>query len=615
MQRIFILCLLLVCRISAAEITWGVPQSITGTLSDFDTVGTPVYQWNAGNNSVTIDPSGMNLTFVQGALFNGSVFNGVDPHNRGGDGNYEALLSTMSHTSSNASLNLTGLTVGHQYRLQLWMADTRSCCQGRKKTYDSGPATTAVILDSGPPSQYVIGTFIADATTQTLRFRGSGAAHPQYNALALRTLGPPTPVVEQFEVSNGVLASDAAINVAPSTSVTLTWDIDNADSVSIDQSIGTVSSAGNTTVSPSATTTYTLTATNTHGTSQHSITVYVNATENPLQINELIANNSNGLRDEDGDASDWIELYNPNPFVIDGGSYRLTDNPSLATTWQLPFGTAIPANGYLVVFASSKNRTGAELHTDFKLDADGDYLAVTNAAGDTVLYQIPSDYPTTALYPNIPKNKSYGLGLTSGQLRFFDSPTPGEENGDGFLGFVKDTTFSHDRGFYDTSFNLTISSATTGATIRYTTDGSPPSETHGTIYTAPIAISQTTVIRAMAYQTGYAPTNIDTHTYVFASDVIASSVMDTGITQHGTYGPQMIDSLKALPIISINIEDPNSVTNDNERPTSVEMIFPDGSDGFQVDAGVSYFGGYFTNFDKKSFRLYFRKQYGPGKLN
>jgi hypothetical protein len=82
----------------------------------------------------------------------------------------------------------------------------------------------------------------------------------------------------------------------------------------------------------------------------------------------------------------------------------------------------------------------------------------------------------------------------------------------------------------------------------------------------------------------------------------------------------MLDSLTALPSISLAVEDLDVVTagtssgNDIEYRTSVELLNPDGSKGFQIDAGVSRFGGYFTNFAKKSFRLYFRKRYGATKL-
>ena len=66
----------------------------------------------------------------------------------------------------------------------------------------------------------------------------------------------------------------------------------------------------------------------------------------------------------------------------------------------------------------------------------------------------------------------------------------------------------------------------------------------------------------------------------------------------------MIDALKGIPTISLSLDNPNRLNNEDEKPLSIEMIFPDGKKGFQENAGVTHYGGYFTNFSKKSFRIY-----------
>jgi hypothetical protein len=83
-----------------------------------------------------------------------------------------------------------------------------------------------------------------------------------------------------------------------------------------------------------------------------------------------------------------------------------------------------------------------------------------------------------------------------------------------------DGTTQRVRGRYTTGFNLAITSATPGATIRYTTDGSAPTRTHGTIHTVPIPINSTTVIRSFAYKQGWKATNVDTQTYLFINDIV-----------------------------------------------------------------------------------------------
>ncbi len=236
---------------------------------------------------------------------------------------------------------------------------------------------------------------------------------------------------------------------------------------------------------------------------------------------------------------------------------------------------------------------------------------------------------------------------TQGSERYFDGPTPGATNSAGFLAFVEDTKFSHDRGFYDAPFNLVITSETAGAIIRYTTDGSPPTPTHGTLYTGPVTISQSTTLRAMAYKPGFEPTNVDTHTYFFLADLLTQSAdgsappgwpstsvngqqfnygMDPDIVNDPVWGPQMAAALTSIPSISIvtdlaHLVDPTTGIYVNaqqdgalwERPTSLELIDPLGlEEGFQIDAGLRIRGGFSRsgNNPKHSFRLFFRKEYG-----
>ena len=609
---LFLTILGLACPAPAAEISWEPPGDITGELSDFDREGDVVHAWNSGGGDILLGAGDLDLQFTPGpALANGPVTN-IDPHNRNGDINYETLLGTMTWASATATLTLTDLVPGNQYRVQLWLADTRDCCSGRLKTYDSGDGTTQVVLDSGPPSQFVIGNFTADAATQSLRCVGGGGPdHPQYNALVLRDLGPPTPRITRFDLARGTLVSDRGLRIAAGESATLSWTVENADWVTINPAPGSVGLAGSAALSPTATQEYQLTAGNGIGTSSATVTLFVDTPVEPPKLNEILAANYSGIEDEDGDRVDWIELTNPNPFVLSMGAYALSDDPALAAPWAFPADASIPVGGHLLVFASGKNRTGAELHTDFKLDSSGDYLALLE--NGTLVEQWPADYPDTPTFPEIKEDISYGID-SSGELRFFNDPTPGAPNGEGFSGFVDDTKFSVNRGVFTSPQTVEITTETPDASIRYTTDGTLPSPTRGTLYTGPLAISQTTVLRALAYKDDFAPTNVDTQTYIFPADVIASDVMNPDITQDPRYRDQMEAGLLSLPIFSLTLEDPDQVNNSVEKPVSVEFLPTDDVKGFHVEAGVTRFGGYYTNFDKKNFRLYFRKIYGPGKL-
>lgn len=69
-------------------------------------------------------------------------------------------------------------------------------------------------------------------------------------------------------------------------------------------------------------------------------------------------------------------------------------------------------------------------------------------------------------------------------------------------------------GEYNNAFGLYLSQPTTGAVIRYTLDGSEPTETYGTIFSGqPIPASNGTIVKAISYKTGWAASELISHTY------------------------------------------------------------------------------------------------------
>ncbi|OHB68933.1 MAG: hypothetical protein A2V70_09625, partial [Planctomycetes bacterium RBG_13_63_9] len=113
-----------------------------------------------------------------------------------------------------------------------------------------------------------------------------------------------------------------------------------------------------------------------------------------LIISEFMAINNSTLPDENGDYSDWIEIHNPSTVPVDLDGLSLTDTQDDLAKWHFPAVTLDPG-GYLVVFASGKDRSvaGSELHTNFKLAGDGEYLALVESDGTTVVHQYAPEYP------------------------------------------------------------------------------------------------------------------------------------------------------------------------------------------------------------------------------
>ena len=458
------------------------------------------------------------------------------------------------------------------------------------------------------------------------------------------TYPAPTPVISSFTVSAGGITAKTGVLSTAGAPVTLAWNVGNATSVSIDNGVlaSPGSATGSVIVSPTATTTYTLTATNAAGTLTRAVTVYIGLTTQPFVLNEFLADNGSSVLDEDGTKQDWIEIFNPNPFAVSAAGWQLVDG---VLSWTFP-DFVVEGGAYPVIFASGKNRTNpaAPLHTNFSLGKNGEYLALKKPDGSVATEFAPT-YPA--------QRTDVSGGLSGGVAVYYPTPTPGAANGPTVAGFAEDTSFSVRRGFFTTPQTVVISCATPGATIRYTTDKSTPTETNGTIYSTPLTVSATTVLRARAFVPGLLASNTDTQTYVFVSDVpnqvyaagtapagwpvpgaaqLNSQTMRYGFnaTLKAQYTAQQLrDALNQLPSISIVTDQANLTSQTTgiysnadqkgdawERASSVEYLLPDNSPGFHINCGLRIRGGASRGdyAPKHSFRLYFRNQYGDGTL-
>lgn len=140
----------------------------------------------------------------------------------------------------------------------------------------------------------------------------------------------------------------------------------------------------------------------------------------PVVINEVMASNSITLRDEDGDYSDWVELYNASLETVDLSGWGLSDTEAIPKRWEFPAAEIGPGDR-LVVFLSGKNRadSGKELHTDFKVNKDQDTLLLSNFSGQIVSEVVIHELSADASYGLIPGTDTYQI---------YYQPTPGYPN-------------------------------------------------------------------------------------------------------------------------------------------------------------------------------------------
>jgi hypothetical protein len=375
-----------------------------------------------------------------------------------------------------------------------------------------------------------------------------------------------------------------------------------------------------------------------------------------LRINEFMALNQSTLADEDGEYSDWIEIYNPTDQPVNLAGWALTDDKNLPGKWIFPDVT-LENNSYLLVFASDKNRNipGNQLHTNFKLSGDGEYFALINPQGIAV----------TEFDPFFPVQQTdISFGYFESVYISFLVPTPGTVNLQSGGTLLQAPVINYEHGFYNIPINLEMMCNDQDASIYYTTDGSLPDATNGTLFTDPVSIVTTSIIRAIAIKDNNPPSKVTTRTYLFLNEIIQQPNNPTGYpTEWGPYyslagtaiadyemdpemmiDPEFANSVKEalldIPTMSLvtdkgylfsHSQDPDTGgiyiytgPSDNspgagwERPVSFEYFDSKDSVSFQVDCGVQIQGGAGRlpeKSPKHSFRLVFKSIYGPSRLN
>lgn len=357
-------------------------------------------------------------------------------------------------------------------------------------------------------------------------------------------------------------------------------------------------------------------------------------------INEFVAKNNNGIQDEDGDFSDWIELYNSTGTPINLVNYRISDDSSDINKWIFPEVVILP-NSYLLVFASGKNRVNtAELHTNFKLSATGEDLFLSNNIGVIIDQVIPVSLSSGESYGRIPDGSSNWFVI--------DTPSPNySNNGSNLL------TFSHQEGFYTSPFSLTIDQLLTD-TIYYTLNGDIPTvnsnvftgsllvdyrsaqpNTISEIPTSPdqalisykawesptVLIDKATVLRCASYNNGVISSKIHTKTFFVDDEIMNKYTMPviSLVTEEGNLFNA--DSGLYVPGENFNSNDPEWSGNyfmrgsNWERDVHVEYFKDDGTLCFSQDAGMRIHGGKTRHASQKSLRLYARNEYGKEHFN
>ncbi len=309
-----------------------------------------------------------------------------------------------------------------------------------------------------------------------------------------------------------------------------------------------------------------------------------NNRKNPsdLMINEVMSSNDSYLAQNGGEYYDWIELYNNSSHTIQLSDYALTTSDGNKTMYVLPKKELKSGEYYVIMASGNTSYSNSKYdHANFKISAtESLYLYKNNELVDSVFVA------------SIPVGYSYGRGESSG-FYYFSKPTPLAANSkSGILEIAYEPVFNIQPGVYNDVENLSIELQGPG-TIYYTLDGSIPT-TSSKVYSSPILLDETTVLKAIAYENGKKASKVVTGSYI-------------------------INENHTLPVLSLSLPDASfkKISNNPNNTTltvAAHAELYEKESSFSIDCGMKLFGGQTRFISKKSFALKFKSEYGASKL-
>ncbi|GEM_PF-285598 len=324
------------------------------------------------------------------------------------------------------------------------------------------------------------------------------------------------------------------------------------------------------------------------------------AAQHPV-ITEVLPSNHTVNMDPDRYAfSDWIELHNPYGTSLSLTGYWLSTRRSLSQRWRFPYGSTIPAGGYLLLWADSTLLRQRALHLPFRLQREGGTVYLWHS--DRIVDSLP--------YPPMLPDISWGLPGGGGEAGFFPHPTPGAPNGRDAAPWVLPSlppSFSREGGFYENKVKVYLYSKAPEAVIHYTLDGSEPGLS-SPLYQGPIEISSNTVLRAAAWEPGHLRSEVRTETYFIQEDV-ALPVISLAIDPYYFWDDSVgfyVEGTNGLTGWQTG-HGPSPKSNFNcdwKRPVNITFFDERHRKGFSADGQVKVYGGWTRGAVIKSLALY-----------
>ncbi len=328
-----------------------------------------------------------------------------------------------------------------------------------------------------------------------------------------------------------------------------------------------------------------------------------------LVINEIQVSNLDQYLDPSGNYGGYIELYNPTDKGISLRNLYVSDDPAVPIMHRLNSNSgAVPPHGFAIVWfdhssGESGNYSG---NVSYKLDMDGGFIGLYSSNGDPLVSQN---------YPAIPSRTSYArLADGQGEWGITAYPTPGASNSGSkeilSLGAARleAPVATPASGFYAMqNFKPTV---TGEGTIRFTLDGSVPTEENSLTIDQLPAFNQTTVLRLRAFEPGQLPSPVVTYTYSAETHRHALPVLMITADPTDLYSDErgiFVTGTKGVTGSGINY--PCNWNLDWDRSANMELLDSEGNSLFRQDVNIARFGGWSRSWVPYNFKIKAQKQY------
>ncbi len=305
----------------------------------------------------------------------------------------------------------------------------------------------------------------------------------------------------------------------------------------------------------------------------------------PLMISEVMPSNATYLVQSDGKCYDWVELINNSDSPLNLKDFALSNDPDYLEMMVLPDRVLDPGERMIIICSGKMELSGHTLHAPFTLSRQESWLYVVDLRGGFSDFIHIYDVPYQGSVGRVPgENGTY----------YFTKPTPGTENGTGVAFISATPLLETPEGVYNDTKKVDVVLTGEGE-IRYTTDGSVPTS-KSKLYTGPITLKSTTVIRAAAFEKGKLPSDVITAAYIIGEN-------------------------HTLPVVSLAV-DPGEMFGGGgihtnywtEREIACNLTFFEPEGSFNIDCGIKMFGHMGLKNPKKSFKVNFRGRYGEDML-